>query len=59
VSWEQLLDVQREAALLAATEAARPPSACPNDGEPLESGPSGELHCPWDGYIWDGVGRAG
>jgi hypothetical protein len=31
-----------------------PPVACPNDGEPLEHGPSGELHCPFDGWTWQG-----
>lgn len=35
-------------------EATAPPEACPNDGTPLEAGPRGELHCPWDGYVWTG-----
>jgi uncharacterized Zn finger protein (UPF0148 family) len=25
--------------------------ACPRDGQPLEQGPHGELHCPFCGYI--------
>jgi uncharacterized Zn finger protein (UPF0148 family) len=23
--------------------------ACPNDGEPLRTGPDGQLYCPFDG----------
>jgi hypothetical protein len=30
------------------------PVACPHDGEPLTSGPDGELFCRFDGWIWDG-----
>lgn len=26
------------------------PSACPNDGEPLLTGPGGQLYCPYDGW---------
>lgn len=52
MSWEQLLAISDEAAAIAAEEAARPPVACPNDGEPLSSAPGGVLHCPFDGYTW-------
>lgn len=34
------------------------PTACPNDGTPLQTGPNGELHCPFDGWIWDGNPRS-
>jgi hypothetical protein len=51
VSWEQLADIAREAAAYRAEEESQPPAACPNDGEPLETGPRGELHCRWDGFI--------
>ncbi len=30
------------------------PIACPNDGEPLHTGPHGELYCPFDGWQYDG-----
>lgn len=43
-NWEQLQRERRE-----------PPVACPNDGEPLEEGPRGELHCRFDGWIWAGA----
>lgn len=54
MSWEELLAVFRTDAEEQATEDATPPTACPNDGEPLEGGPNGELHCRFDGWIWDG-----
>jgi len=40
------------AAVRAEADAARrqPPVACPNDGEPLRTGPHGELYCPFDGW---------
>ncbi len=38
MSWEQLLDIVRTDAQLAADEASRQPTACPNDGHPLETG---------------------
>lgn len=53
MSWEQLLAIYETAADQEAADATAP-VACPNDGEPLESGPSGELHCRFDGWIWDG-----
>jgi len=31
----------------------QPPTACPNDGEPLKAGPSNQpsvLYCPFDGW---------
>jgi hypothetical protein len=51
VSWEQL-DIAVEAAQERQAEQGRPPQACPSDGEPLEQGPNGVLHCPFDGYRW-------
>ncbi|GGQ83804.1 hypothetical protein [Streptomyces flaveolus] len=50
MAWEQLLDIVREAVDLAREERDRDPVACPNDGEPLEAGPDGDLYCPWDGW---------
>ena len=52
MSWEQLLSIAREAADELRAERTRPPIACPNDGEPLVSGPNGTLHCRFDGYCW-------
>lgn len=50
MSWEQLLDIAREARQLAEAEQSQPPEACPNDGEPLQRGPNGVLHCRFDGW---------
>lgn len=52
--WEGLLAILTDARQTAAAEAAAPPVACPRDGTPLETGPNGELHCPFDGWIWRG-----
>lgn len=49
-SWYQLLDIYRDAAEEYALEKARAPVACPNDGEPLKTGPQGQLYCPFDGW---------
>lgn len=49
-SWYQLLDIVREARDLARQDRQARPVACPNDGEPLKTGPRGELYCPWDGW---------
>lgn len=55
--WYSLLDIYAEAAQVRRDELARPPTACPNDGEPLTGGPSGVLFCRFDGWVWDGVNR--
>lgn len=52
MSWEQLSDIYREARELKELELSEPPTACPNDGTPLEEGPRGQLHCRFDGYRW-------
>ena len=45
MSWYQLLAIRDEA-----QDAVRLPLvACPNDGEPLRTGPDGQLYCPFDG----------
>lgn len=51
-SWYTLLDITAEARSLAAQHRSSQPTACPNDGEPLESGPDGSLHCKFDGWTW-------
>jgi hypothetical protein len=50
MSWEQLLDIGREAVALRQADESRPPQSCPNDGEPLKRGPNGILRCPSDGW---------
>lgn len=52
MAWEQYGDIIREAAAQRRAEQTQRPEACPNDGEPLEPGPRGELHCPFDGWTW-------
>lgn len=53
MSWEQLAAIQAQARQLAADDAATPPIACPNDGEPLLTDTNGRLRCPFDGWTWD------
>lgn len=53
MSWEQFLDIGREAAEQAQAERDAPPVACPNDGVPLVAGPDGVLFCTFDGWIAD------
>lgn len=54
MSWYQLLSILKSGAQVERQFREMRPAACPNDGEPLESGPNGELHCRYDGWIWDG-----
>lgn len=49
MSWDQLLAIHAEAREAAAADAAAPPQACPNDGEPLRDSPRGR-YCPFDGW---------
>lgn len=49
MSWYQLLAMRDQLA-----DSYRIPLvACPNDGEPLRAGPTGALHCPFDGAVFD------
>ncbi len=50
MSWEQYLAIVKEGISEAQAELNSPPQACPNDGEPLRSGPNGQLFCPFDGW---------
>lgn len=50
MSWEQLLDIYREAAQLAEQDANTPPSDCPNDGTTLVSNSDGVLGCTFCGW---------
>ncbi|MFI6304277.1 hypothetical protein ACIBCH_20595 [Amycolatopsis thailandensis] len=49
-SWWGLFDIYREAAEIRRDELERDPEACPRDGEPLVTGPDGELFCRFDGW---------
>ncbi len=48
--WNTLLAIIHEAREQTDYEAERAPLACPNDGEPLLSGPGDVLYCPYDGW---------
>lgn len=50
MSWDSLRSILHEAVQQRDLERARPPIACPNDGEPLLIGPDRQLYCPYDGY---------
>jgi hypothetical protein len=59
-SWYGLIDILREGAQQYREEQNQAPTACFDCGEPLRSGPQGELYCPFDGSIWAaGNRRAG
>jgi hypothetical protein len=51
-SWWGLVSIVHEAREMFREDRERDPVACPNDGEPLERGPDGRLHCAYDGYRW-------
>jgi len=50
MSWQQLLDIEAEYRDNARAERTQPPVACPLCGEPLRSGPQGQLFCVFDGW---------
>lgn len=51
-SWYGLLSILSEAVDMVREEAQQQPVACLDCGEPLRTGPRGELYCPFDGQIW-------
>lgn len=55
MAWEELLSIYKEAEGQWQAERAAPPVACPQDGEPLDQGPDGVLHCQWDGWTYRGA----
>jgi hypothetical protein len=59
MAWEQLAAVMAQARDEARDALTRIPSACPNDGEPLQQGPGGVLHCVNDGWQYPRDWRAG
>lgn len=48
---DQLLNALRINAQYREDYVAVPPTACPDDGIVLESGPEGELHCAWGHFV--------
>jgi hypothetical protein len=54
MSWDQLLDIFKENAEFRAEEQSTPPVDCPDCGTTLDVGQSGTLHCPFDGWTWEG-----
>lgn len=53
MAWWELDSILKEAAAEANYYRSVPPTACPNDGEPLRPGPPEEadiLYCPFDGW---------
>lgn len=50
MSWEQLTAIMAQAREEQRENRLRVPSACPHDGEVLQEGPGGVLHCPNDGW---------
>ncbi len=54
MSWYTLLDIFAINAEHARAD-RDPPTTCPLSGDLLETGPHGELHCVFDGWIYDGV----
>jgi hypothetical protein len=57
MAWEQLLSIYAEAEAYVRDEQITPPTACPFDGEPLDVGDNGVLHCPWGNYEYPRDGR--
>lgn len=49
--FQQLLDILRRNQDYVREYVESPPAACPDDGIALETGPRGELHCPWGHYV--------
>ena len=54
MSWYQLLDIQKEDALYREQLRRDGPRSCPNDGEPLQQDSDGNLHCRFDGWVYNG-----
>lgn len=50
MSWEQWLNILDEARERARQERTTPPSACPEDGTPLQAAPDGSLKCRFCGW---------
>lgn len=49
--WNGLLSILQEGRDLYAQQKAMAPVACPSDGQPLQSGPQGDSHCSFCGWL--------
>lgn len=52
--WFGLLAIAQEAREMRREDRARQPIECPHDGQPLDMNAEGILHCPYDGWTWNG-----
>lgn len=50
MGWDQLLSILKDIRAEAEADAASDPVDCPRDGVRLETGPDGQLFCPWDNW---------
>lgn len=55
MSWEQLQSMRDSALAEAEAHARQTPTRCPRDGTLLDRNREGVVHCPFDGWIWDGI----
>ncbi|MFD5245002.1 hypothetical protein ACFWIW_10685 [Amycolatopsis sp. NPDC058340] len=55
--WYGLLAIYQEAVQHQRDELERDPAACLDCGEPLTTGPNGELYCRFDGSTWEAGNR--
>lgn len=55
--WYDLIAIYKEGADQVLSGRDIEATVCPNDGEPLLTGPDGNLYCPYDGYRPDGRQR--
>lgn len=55
MTWETLRTIREGALAEAEVHARMVPTNCPHDGTVLDRNLAGALHCPFDGWIWDGI----
>ena len=57
MTWDQLISIEKDRREEIDREKTEPPTACPNDGEPLIHDPRGGLRCRFDGWRYPGDAR--
>lgn len=55
MAWWELLAISREARQIRQVQSTTAPVSCPNDGTILLRDRTNRLHCPFDGWVWDGI----
>lgn len=55
MAWNQLLQIIQESRDWVQSGRDLERYVCPNDGEPLSTGPNDEWYCKFDGYRPDGI----